>query len=202
MMKHDARFSEAVAAAVTEIERTTDAEIVVVAAARSGSYADVSARAASVVSLVAAGLLIVLPWHLAPGFFLLDLALVWWLAERLLRRPVPVRALTRASRRLTQVREAAQREFLQEAVHGTPHRSGVLVYVSALEDEVELLPDLGVQGRIPAAELAEIRAQLRAHDLDAFLAGLTALGALLSARVPHHAGSDAFDLPNAPRVLS
>ena len=31
MMKHDARFSEAVASAVTEIERTTDAELVVVA---------------------------------------------------------------------------------------------------------------------------------------------------------------------------
>ena len=201
-MKHDARFSEAVASAVTAIERTTDAELVIVAASRSGTYDDVSARAAGLIALVAGVALIASPWHVALGWWAVDVLFVGWIAERALRRPTAVRLLTRASRRHAQVRAAAEREFVREAVHGTPNRSGVLVYVSALEGMVELVPDLGVEGMIPQAELAAAREKLDATSVEGFIAGLHVLGELLSKRVPSRPDSDAFDLPNEPRVLA
>lgn len=202
MMKHDARFSQAVADAVTAIERTTDAELVVVAASRSGTYDDVSARAAALVALSAGAALIVSPWHVALGWWVVDVLFVGWITERALRRAAAVRVLTRQARRDAQVRAAAEREFVREAVHGTPNRSGILIYVSALEGRVELIPDLGVDGKVPQAELAEVRVKLDPTTVETFVAGLHALGAVLSQRVPAGADSDAFDLPNEPRVLA
>lgn len=201
-MKHDARFSEAVASAVTEIERTTDAELVVVAASRSGNYDDVSARGAALVALLTGVLLILSPFHVQLVWWAVDVLVVGWLAERTLRRAGPVRWLTRKARRHEQVRAAAEREFVREAVHGTPNRSGILIYVSALEGRVELIPDLGVDGMVPQAELAAVRDALDAHTVEGFVAGLHALGEVLSRRVPSRPDSDAFDLPNEPRVLA
>ena len=202
MMKHDARFSEAVASAVTAIERTTDAELVVVAASRSGTYADVSARAAGLVALAAGVALIVSPWHVEIVWWAVDVLFVGWISERALRRPGAVKLLTREARRHAQVRAAAEREFVREAVHGTPNRSGVLIYVSALEGRVELIPDLGVDGMVPQAELAAVHEKMNASSTEGFVAGLHALGEVLAKRVPSRPDSDAFDLPNEPRVLA
>lgn len=202
MMKHDARFSEAVTAAVTAIERTTDAELVIVAATRSGTYDDVSARGAGLVALAAGLALIASPLHVALGFWALDVLLVAWIAQRALRRPTAVRLLTREARRREQVRAAAEREFVREAVHGTPNRTGVLIYVSALEGLVEVVPDLGVDGKVPQAELADARSKLDPTSVESFVAGLHTLGTVLTQRVPSQPDSDAFDLPNEPRVLA
>lgn len=200
MIRPDDAFSDAVAARVAALERATDAEIVVVVAQRSGSYADLSARGASVVALTAAAGLIAIPWHIGELWFVIDTALAWLLAERVLRARPFVRALSGARRRRAQVAAAALQEFVVEAVHGTPNHSGVLVYVSLLEELVEVVPDLGIEGRVPGGELAPVRALLRADTADHLLAGLTALGGVLARHVPHTEQSDAFDLADAPRI--
>lgn len=200
MIHTDHRFHEAVERAVGAIEARTDAEVVVVAAARSATYDDLRARFASAVSLVWLLILLVIPWEVGPFALLLELAAAWfgahWLAGQ---RPV-LAALVRRSRATREVQHAAAVAFVEEAVHGTPHRTGVLVYISALEGKVELVCDLGVQGAVPRGELASCLADFSHADLDHFLHGLTTLGDVLAARLPHHEGSDATNLPNAPRI--
>jgi putative membrane protein len=200
MIHTDDAFSDAVAARVTAIERCTDAEIVVVAAPRSGRYADVTARGASVVALAAAGVLLAIPWAIGEAWFLVDVGLTWLIAERLLRHRCAIRALTRSTRRTAQVRAAAIAEFHRESVHGTPRRTGVLVYLSVLEARVEIVPDLGVEGAVPRGALATVEDVLRADATEPFLQGLDALGAVLARHLPHRGDSDETDLPDAPRI--
>jgi putative membrane protein len=200
MLHTDSRFTEAVEAAVAEIETRTDAELIVVAAERSGSYRDAAGRAAFWATLVVAAVILWVPHYIAEPWVLLDLTLSFFGFEWAFRSRRIVPLITRASRRESQVEAAAEREFHREAVHGTPNRSGVLVYVSALEGVVRVLPDLGVQGRLPGGALLAAIEAFRHDDLDHFLEGLRALGDALEVHVPHIEGSDDIDLPNTPRV--
>lgn len=196
-MKVDEATVGRLTAQVDTMERSTDAEVVVVLAGRSGPYREVSQQAALVPTLAFAVLALVAPWAVPWGWFLVELVVVGLVSERVLRHPAVVRRLLSAARREAEVTRAARAAFVEEAVHGTPHRTGVLVYVSALEDEVVLVPDLGVEGLVPGGELGFVRATFRREGLDA---GLDALGRVLAARIPHTANSDATNLPNAPRI--
>lgn len=199
MIHRDERFSREVEALVTEIERRTDAEVVVVAASRSGDYRGARYLVASIVSFVALAVMIELPTEIPPWLVLVDLLLIWasmawiWNADPLLRR------ITRQATRDLAVERAAAAEFHLEAVHATPNRTGLLVYVSAFEGRVALIPDLGLQQHIPDGLWAPARKQFRHDDLEHFLAGLRTAGDVLAARVPKR-DDDVTDLPNAPRI--
>ncbi len=199
MIHANARFSEAVAAKVGQLESTTDAEIVVVAAERSGSYRDLAQTAGALAALIAFGVLLVLPWHIHPILAIADLLVVWlfvsWLAEGLR----PTSRLASASRRLEQVRRAAAAEFHLEAVHATPSRTGLLVYVSAWEGHIELIPDVGLEARIPRGRWSEATDRLSTDDLDRLLEGLDAVGAVLAQHVPS-TGTRTSALDDAPRI--
>ena len=200
MIHTDDSFSDRVAARVAAIESRTDAELVVVAASRSRSYAHVPALGALAWSLLSAGVMLFAPWEVSPAVFVLEQVLGAGAVAWVCQRPRVLRWLTPELARRDAVARAAAAEFLLEAVHGTPARTGVLVYISALEERVEVLADLGVQGRVPRGELAAAAKALTPHSLEAFLEGLDVLGDSLARHIPHHPGSDATDLPNAPRI--
>lgn len=199
MIQADRRFAQRVEEEVGRLEQGTDAEVVVVAAARSGSYADVTWRAASVVTLLTLVGLLVMPWTIRPHFLVVDLVLVHLASVWLFGTPRAVRALTRAARRRRQVAEAAASEFHREAVHATPRRTGLLIYVSALEGRVELIPDLGLEERIPRGTWTKAVEAFSHDDLDHFVEGLRTVGAILARHVPPSEGR-VVELPDAPRV--
>lgn len=200
MLLHaDARFGEAVRERVARLEERTDAEVVVVAAGRSGSYRDLALVVGALAALAVFCVLLAIPWSVHPVLAVADLALtmavVSWLADG---RALVVRLASRA-RRAEQVRLAAAAEFHLEAVHATPRRTGLLVYVSAAEARIELVPDVGIEGRVPRARWVEATGQLSATDLDVFLRGLDAVGAVLAEHLPP-AGERGVELPDAPRI--
>lgn len=201
MLHADHSFSKRVEEEVGRLEQHTDAEVVVVAAPRSGSYADVSQRAASVATLLVLVVLLAIPQTIRPALLVVDLVIVHLLASWLFARPAALRLLTRASRRRRQVAEAAAAEFHREAVHATPRRSGLLVYVSALEGRVELIPDLGLDEKIPRGLWVQAVEAFAHDDLDHFLLGLRHVGEVLAAHVPPTEGR-VVELPDAPRVRS
>jgi putative membrane protein len=184
---------------VSELEAKTDAEIIVVAAGRSGQYRDVTYGVASVATLLTLVVLELIPYPVHPWLLPFELAAAWGLTAWVASGWWFLRLMTPESRRREQVRTAAYAEFTQENVHATPHRTGVLVYVSAFEGLVEVLPDLGLQGRIPGPAWQEVRDAFRHDDLDHFLGGLAKLGSVLETHVPPLT-VDLVDLPNAPRV--
>lgn len=199
MLQADSRFAQAVEQAVARLERSTDAEIIVVAASRSGTYLDVSLIWASVGSLLAMIVLILVPMPVHPLSLVVEVAITWLLLAWVLDGAFFVRWIAPRRRQRTQVDDAAHAEFHREGVHATPHRTGVLVYVSALERRVEILPDLGVQGRVPPAMWQQAVAGFSHGELDAFLASLDRMGALLATHVPA-LDDDPVDLPNHPRI--
>lgn len=203
MLHTDARFGEAIERAVTAAEARTDAEIIVVAASRSGSYRDLALVVAALVSLIALGFLLFSPLEFSPYFIPLDLLIVMvlatWIADR---SPAFLRLVASRARKDRQVQEAAAAAFHQEAVHGTRGRTGVLVYVSAFEDRVEVIPDAGIAARVPQGEINAVRwggDGRSPGDVSQFVAGLQALGAVLAARIPAlHDNPD--EVANAPRI--
>lgn len=201
MLRRDARFREAVEAAVTAIEERSDAEIVVVAARRSGAYQDVALWAGLALGFVVLLLVVYAPWDFSATWLPLDLVaavgLGGWMAhrsDRLLARITP------RARQRRQVADAATIAFHEEQVHATRRRTGVLVYVSALEAAVHVIRDHGVDAHVPAAEWNRLRWE--ANDLDGFLAGLAAAGDLLARHVPAIASDNPDEIPNAPRIRS
>ncbi|MEZ4319540.1 MAG: hypothetical protein R3F61_18635 [Myxococcota bacterium] len=201
MIHRDARFTKAVEDLVTELETRTDAEIVVVAASRSGGYDDIRYAAASVVSFVTLAALIEIPAHVPPIWVMVDLLLTWLVTAWICNADPLLSRLVRARRKLDAVKEAAAAEFHAESVHATPDRTGLLVYVSAFEGRVEVIPDIGLEARIPRGRWAAALEKFHHDDLDHFLAGLREVGAVLEAHVPA-LEVDKIDLPNAPRIRS
>ena len=195
----DERFEEAVEAAVGEAERAADAEIVVVAAGRSGSYRDLAISGGFAASLALLLVAVFSPWHfderwLAADMLLLALGVSWTLR----RWPAALRLLSGADRRRAQVLEAAAAAFHQEQVHATRGRTGLLIYLSALEDQVAVIPDHGVAARVPQAVWNDLRWDTR--HLDGFLEGLRACGAVLAEALPALDGDNPDEIPNTPRV--
>jgi putative membrane protein len=199
MLHADLRFGEAVARKVAELERNTDAEIVVVAAPRSGSYRDLELLAAAGVALVALVIVVLLPWPVHPLLALLDTTFAFGIAAWGFSGRAFVLQLASPERRARQVAMMAAAEFHLESVHATPRRTGVLVYVSSQEGLVEIVPDLGVEALVPRAHWSEVARLVRAEDLPGFLAGLERVGKVLDTWVPR-AGERGVALADAPRI--
>ncbi|MES2641448.1 MAG: hypothetical protein V4850_18295 [Myxococcota bacterium] len=198
MVHTDARFSAAIERAVSEIEVHTDAEVVVVAAPYSGSYADLAWIGGGLVAVAVLAFLCWSPVVFDAVWFPIDVlaagAFVGWI---LLRWPRLVVAFAGAARTARQVRQAALAAFTEENVHATADRTGLLVYVSALEGRVEFVPDHGLLGKIPGAKWNAVA--LRADSVDELVAGLHRLGVLLAAHVPA-ASENRDQIANTPRV--
>ncbi len=199
-MHNDGAFSTRVEAAVRQIEASTDAEVVVVAAPHSGTYRDVVFAAASVFAFGAMNLAFFLPFSFHPVALSIELAATWAIGAWLFSGPRVLRQLVSPARRSRQVREAAFAEFHREAVHATPRRIGVLVYVSALEQAVLVLPDVGLEALLPGGRWAEAHARFDARTVDGILAGLAAIGSLLAETLPPTHEGPGLELADAPRI--
>jgi len=195
----DPRFLVAVEDAVVDIEHTTDAEIVVVAAGRSGSYRDIALLGGIAVGLLVLLFVVYAPWAFSPLLLPLELALaIGAVAVALDHAPRALSRLVPRVRRARQVRAAAAVAFTDEEVHATKRRTGVLVYVSALENAVHVIADHGVMSRVPRAATALDGGTV--HDLNEFLIYLKELGGFLAQYVPPHDGDNPDEIPNTPRI--
>jgi putative membrane protein len=207
MMRTDRKFSESIEQAVGVAERATAAELIVVAAARSGSYLDVAGTVGAGFAMLVLLFALFAPVPFDPVAVAVEIPLSFVLAAWLTHRTPPLlRALVPAVRMRKQVERAAAEHFLAEAVHGTRGRTGLLVYVSLLEERVALVPDLGLEGRIPNAAWAEVRWSAtgdpsRPRMLADLVRGIEQIGAILKQRIPADA-TDVNESPDAPRIVS
>ncbi len=131
---------------VRDVEAVTSAELVVAVRARSGSYLHADLTAGVLAAIVTLAVLLFSHWEFGLVWFVIDplLAglLLGWISSwtRGLRR-----ALTGAADRRRQVETAARALFVEKRVHGTVGRTGMLLYISLLEHEAVLVPDLGLE---------------------------------------------------------
>ncbi|HZF10402.1 MAG TPA: hypothetical protein VFE33_16555 [Thermoanaerobaculia bacterium] len=135
----------ALSEAVHAVESACGAELVIAVRRQSGSYVDGALAGAIGGAVAVLAFLLFSPWTFRLEYFLVDpvifglLSGVW-----VSRSPALLRLLTsRRSRRL-RVGMAARAEFVDKHVHHTSRRTGILLYISLLEREAELVADSGI----------------------------------------------------------
>lgn len=186
--------------AVEAVENASAAEIVVAVRRRSSRYFHANLLVGIMATFAALAAMLFLDQSFGLVAILVDPFVVGALAAASVELlPGVKRVLTPTSVRRRQVRNAARATFVERGVHNTMDRSGILVYISWLEQQVALVADSGVLNAFTAdaLESAEraIDAQMGnggaavARALEGYK---TALGAVLPRRA-----NDVNELPDA-----
>jgi putative membrane protein len=201
------KFDDAARLALTDcvrkIETATDAELVLIVRARSGSYRHADYLFG--VLLAFAGLLFLLfsPFDFHQYWVAIDVALLFALGTFFASRSNSLRRLlTKRKHRSEALRTGAAAMFYEAGIANTSAEMGVLIYVSVLEQGLELIADRGVLKSVPALAWNQILFELheagRKPEPQTLLAGLENLGALLAKHIPA-TGENPNELPDAPR---
>jgi len=200
----DSKTTAAISDAVHELEGCSCAEIVVEIRSRSGSYAHADARFASGLAFLALLVLLFSPWTFGAGWVVIDVALSWGIGWFIASRSDFVRRLmTSEGERKAQVHLVASSVFHDRGVANTQEETGVLVYLSLLEQRMELLADRGVLKAVPSLDWNQIIAIVRARraSTETMLETLRALMPLLERHLPIREG-DVDELCNVPRFVT
>jgi putative membrane protein len=195
-----------VARAVEEAETNTSAEVVVAIRPQSGSYTDTDYLFGGLVAWVGLLFIVFNPWTWHPAYLLpVEMVALCAIGALGCSACSPLRRrLTTSRRRRRQLQEAAATLFLEEGVANTRARTGVLVYLSLLEKQVEVIADVGITQSVKPDVWGRCLFELRkigpaADVAQSLLDGIQRLGEALSEDLP--AGEDNPDeLPNRPRT--
>ncbi|MBL4980302.1 TPM domain-containing protein [Pseudomonas fluorescens] len=193
-----------VAEAIARVEKTTDAELVTVLAARADDYAYIPLLWASLIALVVPGVVHYLSGYLTMYTLLVAqwatfivLCLVFCLPK------VTTRLIPRSVRHW-RASNLARRQFLEQNLHHTVGSTGVLIFVSEAERYVEILVDDGISKRLDdsnwdAIVQAFTQQVKQGQTLAGFIACVEACGELLKVHVP--VTQTRNELPNRLVVL-
>ena len=178
-----------VAEAVTRAELHTDAEIVTVLAPRADDYSYIPLLWASLIALLVPALAHVL----VGGIETYSLLMLQWASFVLLglifRLPAITTRLIPPRVRHWRASNLARRQFLEQKLHHTQDRTGVLIFVSEAERYVEILVDEGISRHLDDSEWGTIvsdftRRVALGHTAEGFIACIDACAQLLAQHVP------------------
>lgn len=198
----DPQFLSQLEAAVGKAEAGTDAEIVVALSPLSGSYRDVDHRFGAAAALLVLATLVLGPRAVEPTWLVASVVVAYGVGLGLAARLSPIRRLmTPRRRRRSQVARASRLAFVEESVHATKDRYGVLLYVSFFERIAEVVADTGCDGKVDPARFYEIAQAVSESGCSApaVLEAIAKLGDALAKPFPKRQG-DPNEIPNAPRV--
>jgi len=202
--KFDQAASEALAQAVRDIEKTTDAEIVIVVRGRSGSYRHADYLSGSILAFI--GLLFVLfsPFDFHTYWVPFDVAALFVIGAFVSSRSDMIRRLlTREGSRSKAARAGAAAIFYEAGIANTHAENGLLVYLSLLERRLEIIADRGILRAVPALPwnhaVFELKKVGRKPEPDSFTQSVRELGKLLAQNMPA-TGENPNELADGPRI--
>ncbi len=204
MMLFSAEDEARVSQAITQAERKTSGEIVVVVAARSDAYLYVAPLIGALVSLLVPWVLIYFTQLALQSIYLAQLAVFLIVTTLLL--PLSVRtALVPPSIKHHHAHQRAIEQFLVQNLHTTKGRTGVLIFVSVAERHAEILADSAIDARVPAGTWKAIIDDLTAaiaegQPAEGLVAAIAAAGEHLGRHFPPDA-RDPNELPDHLIVL-
>lgn len=192
-------FSEATKKLMTDavkaIEQNSSAEIVIALRRQSGSYRAADLTFASALAFVALLLLLFLPYEFALEAIPLEVGVafafgfLWASHSRLLRR-----ALSGSKAKASAVGAYARCAFHELGVSKTKGRSGILVYISILEQKVEVITDWGIDPKKLGPQwenfCAELQVRLKSSTPERFAEHLQTMGNLLATEYPRAADDE------------
>lgn len=188
---------------VRQIETTTDAELVLVVRARSGSYRHADYLFGALLAFAGFLFLIFSPYDFHQYWVAIDVALLFAIGAFVTSRSNSLRRLLTTEKfRSEAVRTGAAAMFYEAGIANTNDEMGVLIYLSVLERQLELIADRGILKGVNALEwnqlLFELHEAGRKADAPTLLAALENFGALLTKHLPA-TGENPNELPDAPR---
>jgi len=201
--RFDNAACETLAGCIQEIERNTDAELVVVVRARSASYAHADYLFGAVLAFVVLLVILFVPFPFPEYFVPIDVALAFVIGSIISWRSNSVRRLFSTEKfRRKSVRTAVAAMFYEAGIANTNAEMGLLIYLSLLERRLELIADRGVLKKVPAHdwnhELFELHKVGENPDAKSFQEAIQRLGKVLATHVPA-TGENPNELPDMPR---
>ena len=179
-------MKEATKAAVAAAESRTSVEVVVCVRRQSGVYRHADYLFGAILLFA-----VLMPILFAEFTFALEAIPLELLAAFVLGTvvcsmiPVLRRLLTRASYREKAVRSEARAAFYDLGIARTRDRTGLLLFVSLLENRLEVVPDIGIDLKsLGEGWAAELHKAVEAQDPQAFLKQVRALGEPLGKAYP------------------
>jgi putative membrane protein len=201
--KFDAAAQLALTDCVKKIETTTDAELVLIVRARSGTYRHADYLFGVVLSFASLLFLLFSPFEFHQYWVAIDVALLCGLGVLIASRSNSIRRLLTTEKfRSAAVRTCAAAMFYEAGIANTGAEMGVLVYLSILERRLELIADRGILKGVNALEwnqtLFELHEAGRKAQPEPLLAAIEHLGTLFARHLPA-TGENPNELPDAPR---
>ncbi|MDQ3819067.1 MAG: hypothetical protein M3362_15515, partial [Acidobacteriota bacterium] len=148
--RFDQSACEQLADCVREIEKQTDAEIVIVVRARSGTYRHADYLAGAILSFMTLLFMLFSPFDFHHYWVAVDVALLFAIGAYISSRSNTIRRLlTTKESRAEAVRQGAAAMFYEAGIANTMAEMGVLIYLSLLERRLELIADRGVLKAAP-----------------------------------------------------
>ena len=201
--RFDQSACDTLAECIKEIELNTDAELVIVVRARSAHYAHADYLVGLVLAFIVLIFVLFSPFTFHQGWVPIDVALAFALGALLSSRSNTLRRLFSTKKfREQAVRRAAAAMFYDAGLANTTAEMGVLVYLSLLERQSELIADRGVLTKVPGQEwnreLFELRKVGEQPDPNSFQQALRKFGQLLASHIPPN-GDNPNELPDMPR---
>lgn len=202
--KFDNAAGEAIGATIREIEAKTDAEIVVAVRGRSGPYRHADYIFGAIVALL--GLLFVLfsPFDFHTYWIPFDVIALFVAGAFVSSRGDWIRRLLTTSKfRAQAARTGAAAMFYEAGIANTSAENGLLIYLSLLERQMEIIADRGILKAIPALKwnhaVFELKNLALDADADKLIAALREIGNLLAEHMPA-TGENPNELADGPSI--
>jgi putative membrane protein len=201
--RFDNAACKTLAGCIKEIERTTDAELVIVVRGRSANYAHADYLFGFSLAFIVLIFLLFSPYPFPEFLVPIDVAVAFVVGSIISWRSNSLRRLfSREKFRKQAVRTAAAAMFYEAGIANTNAEFGVLIYLSLLERRLELIADRGVLKKVPAHDwnqkLFELHQIGKHPDPKSFQNAIQDFGKVLAAHVPA-TGENPNELPDMPR---
>jgi putative membrane protein len=149
-------YQRDLAESIRRVESNTDAEVVAVVARRADNYVYISTLWAAFLALLLAPLLQFAPfWLEAPEIFIVQWLIFIALALLFRWRPLMMWLIPKRVK-YWRASNLARRQFLEQELHSTKGRLGLLIFVAEAEHYVELLADRGLAEHIADESWQEV----------------------------------------------
>lgn len=202
--RFDQATTEELSQVIRDIEQTTDAEIVVVVRGRSGSYRHADYLCGSLIAF--AGLLFILlsRFNFHTYWVPVDVVLLFAAGAFISSRTDSIRRLlTTSSSRVKAARMGAAAMFYEAGIANTHAENGLLIYLSLLERQLEVIADRGVLKSVSALAwnqtVSDLKKVGRKPEPAIFIGALRELGKLLAEHLPA-TGDNPNELADGPRI--
>jgi putative membrane protein len=202
--KFDKSAGDNIAAAIREIEKQTDAEMVVVVRGRSGNYLHADYLFGAIVALIGLVFVLFSPIEFHTYWIPFDVVVLFiagaWISSRgdWIRRTFTTRKF-----RANAARMGASAMFYEAGIANTAAETGMLVYLSLLERRLEVIADRGILKAVPPLEWNQCVFELHQVGKQAtpqrFIDGLLMTGKLLAEHLPA-TGENPNELADGPRI--